>query len=425
MAHDQQLSTQAVTTKPQGIPRAATLAPLAVVQVWALCGHSPYTHRSPAIPRWSSTGEYSIYIFTLSYDVSFERLKRGRFCPTIATRLNTHPQDGAVGLGARMLVTAYICPHNLLAKFLLTSLTWMLIIEISFYSGATELEDDDEIPITVMSPVDESEPNGDNSASAGPTSSSPGSPSETEGASSSRQVSPDDAMSPVASSLPNDLTPLPPWTSIYADAAPSYEAAMSTPNLHIYRERQDNVPLPPLTNPALTSPPISDVTPASPIHTSNSPTLGPSVSSPGSPVLNVNTASTLSPPGTTSPRPTVRMVTPQAPSATRTSPGSRSPASPSSPSGERGDGAETPRRRFGFMSLFHSRSSSRLRARSHSHSSAQAPSSSPGSGSAAPYPGRVASPDLLSPRPTRPFHRFSQSASGSMLNLSTCSRADN
>ncbi|OJT02328.1 hypothetical protein TRAPUB_7150 [Trametes pubescens] len=210
MAHDQQLSTQAVTTKPQGIPRAATLAPLAVVQVWALCGHSPYTHRSPAIPRWSST-----------------------------------------------------------AKFLLTSLTWMLIIEISFYSGATELEDDDEIPITVMSPVDESEPNGDNSASAGPTSSSPGSPSETEGASSSRQVSPGDAMSPVASSLPNDLTPLPPWTSIYADAAPSYEAAMSTPNLHIYRERQDNVPLPPLTNPALTSPPISDVTPASPIHTSD------------------------------------------------------------------------------------------------------------------------------------------------------------
>ncbi|KAL1948484.1 hypothetical protein VTO73DRAFT_12559 [Trametes versicolor] len=287
--------------------------------------------------------------------------------------------------------------------------------EVVIDRGATELEDDDEIPITVMSPVDESEPNADNSASAGPTSSSPGSPSETEGASPSRQLSPIDAMSSVASSLPNDLTPLPPWTSIYADAAPSYEAAMSTPNLHIYRERQDNVPLPRLTNPAFNGPPLAITTSTAPVPVSSSPVLGSTLSPPGS--------STLSSPDTTSPRPTVRVVTPQAPSATRASPGSRSPASPSSPSGERADGAETPRRRFGFMSIFHSRSSSRLRARSHSHSSAQGPSSS--SGSVAPSPGRVASPDLLSPRPTRPFHRFSQSASGSMLNLPSCSRADN
>ena len=135
----------------------------------------------------------------------------------------------------------------------------MLMIQPTFCSGATELEDDDEIPITVMSPVEENEPNADNSPTVGPTSSPPGSPSQTEGVTLSRQLSPIDAAIPVASSLPNDC-PLPPWTSIYADAEPSYEAAMSTPNLHAHLQPPADVP--PVPALPIPSPTVPSATPA-------------------------------------------------------------------------------------------------------------------------------------------------------------------
>ncbi|KAI0649947.1 hypothetical protein C8Q79DRAFT_997920 [Trametes meyenii] len=273
--------------------------------------------------------------------------------------------------------------------------------EVVIDRGATELEDDDEIPITVMSPVDENEPNADGTgpASAGPTSSPPGSPSPTDGATLVRQISPVDLPEPEPSSLSGHL---PPWTSLYADAAPSYEAAMSTPNLHMYPESPVNVPLP------------------------SSPILIPAVLNSSTRAPEATSSSPESPPQ----RPTVRIQTSPSSSPAHTSPPARGTASPISPE-ERGSGTETPRRRFGFMSLFHSRSSSRLRSRSHSHSHASPPPPMPGSrshsradsGAAAP-PRRVASPDLAPP-PTRPFHRLSQSASGSMLDLMSRSRADN
>ncbi|KAH9854608.1 hypothetical protein C2E23DRAFT_817187 [Lenzites betulinus] len=289
--------------------------------------------------------------------------------------------------------------------------------EVVISRGANELEDGDgaETPITAMSPVDENEPNSDATAvAAGSIPSPPASPDLTEGPTISRQLSPVDASSPAESPLPSGVPSLPPWTSIYPDAAPSYEAVMSTPNLHVYH----NSPAPsspiliPSSFPWNANPSGSPPYSASPVLRHATPSSA--LASSGSPV------STSPGPGpgpvSTSPRPSVRVVAPHVPAASRTSPGSRSPGSPSSSPGERSDGADTHRRRFGFMSLFHSRSSSRLRARSHSHSHSL---SSPQTG-----PSRVASPELLAPVPTRPFHRLSQSASGSMLDLVSRSRAD-
>ncbi|KAI0672325.1 hypothetical protein C8Q78DRAFT_990793 [Trametes maxima] len=272
--------------------------------------------------------------------------------------------------------------------------------EVVIDRGATELEDDDEIPITVMSPVDENEPNADGPASAGPTSSPPGSPSPTDGTTPVRQLSPVDLSEPEPSSLPGHL---PPWTSLHADAAPSYEAAMSTPNLHMYTESPANIPLP------------------------SSPILIPAVPNSSARVSEVISSSPESPPQ----RSTVRIQTSPSSSPSHNSPPARGTISPASPD-ERANGTDTPRRRFGFMALFHSRSSSRLRSRSHSHSHASPPPPLPGSRAhsradsavAAATPRRVGSPDLAPPS-TRPFHRLSQSASGSMLDLISRSRADN
>ncbi|KAI0356927.1 hypothetical protein OH77DRAFT_1495185 [Trametes cingulata] len=236
--------------------------------------------------------------------------------------------------------------------------------EVIIDRGATELEDDDAIPITAMSPVDENEPDRDGPASAGATLSPPGSPVQpADGVPLARQLSPTDGGSPaIASSLPSEL---PPWTSIYAEAAPSYEAAMT-----------DIPPLP--SSPLLNSP------------TQAAPAAG-------------STSHPASPPS----RPSIRISSSQPSPPPRDARSSRSPASPSSPPGERADGAASPRRRFGFIS-------SRLRSHSHSHSRT-------GSASAVPTP-RVASPDLLPP--THPFHRMSQSASGSMLDLASRSCSD-
>ncbi|KAI9056347.1 hypothetical protein FKP32DRAFT_1607895 [Trametes sanguinea] len=96
------------------------------------------------------------------------------------------------------------------------------------HRGAAELEDDDAVPITVISPVEENEPNADGAAAnidaaPGPdTPASPGSPTQTSGITLSRQLSPaDGASSSVASSLPPP-THIPPWVAVYGEAAPSH-----------------------------------------------------------------------------------------------------------------------------------------------------------------------------------------------------------
>ncbi|KAH9903444.1 hypothetical protein C8Q73DRAFT_52468 [Cubamyces lactineus] len=292
--------------------------------------------------------------------------------------------------------------------------------EVVIDRGATELEDDDTVPITVVSPVDEDAseahpPDGSpvNADSSNVASSPPASPVDGEGLSLSRQQSPVGSASPqgLPSSLPS-TNHLPPWSALYPDAAPSYEAAMSTPNLHIYPDSPANTPLP-------SSPALSPSSPSSPLMTAASP--APASDAPAPP-----SESSIPPPALAAPvpRPTVRIQSSQASSP---SPSPRSPASPVSSPGT--DGADTPRRRFGFMSLFHSRSSTRLRSHSHSHLQQASDSRNPvashshsrtGSASAASSP-RVASPDLLAPAGaghcTRAFHRLSQSASGSMLDL--------
>ncbi|KAI0325513.1 hypothetical protein GY45DRAFT_1330191 [Cubamyces sp. BRFM 1775] len=292
--------------------------------------------------------------------------------------------------------------------------------EVVIGRGATELEDDDAVPITVISPVDEDaleSHTADNSPlNADQTdvaSSSPTSPLQIDGQSLSQQQSPVGSASPQAipSSLPS-TSHLPPWTALYPDAAPSYEAAMSTPNLHIYPDSPTNIPLP-------SSPALSPSPPSSPLITSVSPAHAPGARAPSS--VSPSPPLALAAPA---PRPTVRIQSSQ---TSTPSPSPRSPASPVSSPGA--DGADTPRRRFGFMSLFHSRSSTRLRSHSHSHvqqaSGARSPiphihsHSRTGSASAVPSP-RVASPDLRVPAggtTTRAFHRLSQSASGSMLDL--------
>ncbi|KAI0372472.1 hypothetical protein BV20DRAFT_964065 [Pilatotrama ljubarskyi] len=265
--------------------------------------------------------------------------------------------------------------------------------EVIIDRGATELEDDDGIPSTAMSPVDENEPDRDSPASAGATASPPGSPTQpADGAPLTCPLSPTVGTPPIASSLPSDL---PPWSAIYAEAAPSYEASMSTPNLHTTSASPVDVP------PLPSSPLLNSLSPPSSQVISASPTLA-----------------TISPT-----RPTIRVSESQPSPPSQNSPGSRSPSSPARPPVERADGAASPRRRFGFISLFHSRSSSRLRSHSHSHASSQSSRSHSrtGSASAVPTP-RVASPDLLTP--TRPFHRMSQSASGSMLDLASRSRSN-
>ncbi|KAI0657450.1 hypothetical protein C8Q70DRAFT_1046115 [Cubamyces menziesii] len=283
--------------------------------------------------------------------------------------------------------------------------------EVVIDRGATELEDDDTatVPITVISPVDENASEtrtADNSPVDGDPNitaySPPASPVQLEEPSASRQQSPVGSASPqvLPSSLPS-TSHLPPWSALYPDAAPSYEAAMSTPNLHIYPDSPANVPLP-------SSPVLSPSSPSSPVMTAASPAHAPAPSA-----LAPSSASPSPPPAPASPVPRPTTSTP--------SPSPRSPASPVSSPGT--DGADTPRRRFGFIST-------RLRSHSHSHSHLPPPNStSPtptptrghsrtGSASAASSP-RVASPDLLAPagHGTRAFHRLSQSASGSMLDL--------
>ncbi|OSC99689.1 hypothetical protein PYCCODRAFT_1470003 [Trametes coccinea BRFM310] len=283
--------------------------------------------------------------------------------------------------------------------------------EVVIDRGATELDDDDDTPITVISPVEENEPNVDVDGAAptdaAPVSTAPSSsesPTQASGNTLSRQLSPvDAATSSVASSLPPP-THMPPWVAVYREAAPSYEMAMSTPNLHVHSETEfpANFSLP--TSPTLehgihNPPPSTHSDPPAPSYAAESPAAS---------------------------RPTVRVqVQPpsDAPtSSARLSPSPRSPGSPALPSSPAtpsssehhsgsGSGAETPRRRFGFMALFHSRSSSRLRSHSHSHSHSDVTGgvrgerthARTGSASAVPSPRRAASPNLLAPVPTRSF----------------------
>ncbi|KAI8989134.1 hypothetical protein BD414DRAFT_384954, partial [Trametes punicea] len=297
--------------------------------------------------------------------------------------------------------------------------------EVVIDRGAAELEDDETAPITAISPVEETEPDAESPVHGVPAS-PPSSPTHTGGIPLSSQASPVDAVLPsVASSLPNHL---PPWLSVYSEAAPSYEAAMSTPNLHMYLESPAHVPL--------SSPPsLGPMAPSSPAPASASTSIAPSAE----PAF----ASHCQPPAE---RPMVRIHVQSSPSvpAARPSPSPRSPGSPStstpSSPGEQqrpdSGGAETPRRRFGFMAIFRSRSSSRLRAHLDSHSLAHSDAmpqtgarershARTGSASAVPSPQRVASPDreLLAPAPRRPFHRLAPSASGSMLDLLSRSRS--
>ncbi|KAL7284592.1 hypothetical protein ACG7TL_001886 [Trametes sanguinea] len=283
--------------------------------------------------------------------------------------------------------------------------------EVVIDRGATELEDDDDTPITVISPVEENEPNVDVDGAA-PTDAAPGSPAPSDsesptqasGNTLSRQLSPvDAATSSVASSLPPP-THMPPWVAVYGEAAPSYEMAMSTPNLHVHSE---------LEYPANFSLPTS-------------PTLEPGTHNPPSSTHSDPPAPSYAAESHAASRPTVRVqVQPpsDAPtSSARPSPSPRSPGSPALPSSPAtpsssehhsgsGSGAETPRRRFGFMALFHSRSSSRLRSHSHSHSQSDVTGgvrgerthARTGSASAVPSPRRAASPNLRAPVPTRSF----------------------
>ena len=83
------------------------------------------------------------------------------------------------------------------------------------------------------------------------------------------------------------------------------------------------------------------------------------------------------------------------------------------------DGAESPRKRFAFMSLFHSHGGSSSRSRIRGGSVSGLPSTAATSPTT---PERSLSPSPPSPRP---FHRSSQSASGSMLDLLSRSWSEN
>lgn len=203
-----------------------------------------------------------------------------------------------------------------------------------------------------------------------PESISPVSPSprDADGSDFGRHLSPLHAISPIPVSVSPLRTmlnePIPPTP--YPDEVPSYEAAISmssSSDLRLSSSPQAvNIPLP-----------------ASPVILTRSPVFG--------------------------------MPSPSSPSPS--SPGSSEPSSPA-------EGAESPRRRFPFISLFHSHShsngggsSSRSRIRGGSVSGLPSPSvaaTAPG-----PSPERLYPSPPASPRPA--FHRSSQSASGSMLDL--------
>ncbi|TBU63599.1 hypothetical protein BD310DRAFT_916758 [Dichomitus squalens] len=245
--------------------------------------------------------------------------------------------------------------------------------EVVISRGTADLED--EITITVMTPVEE---NGPSFVEGLPTSSL----SASTVLDSAQQLSPTldtgapPALNPVVNSASSPvmttsrLSPTPTTTPIaiptgrgpyaarappapYADEVPSYEFAMSTPDLHALP-----IHIPPPSSPALGSPRA----------------LSPSTPSPS---------------------------TPASPSSR---PDSSSPPSPT-------EGAESPRRRFGLRSLFRSSSRTRLRG---------------GSVSGLPSLGLTSPPPPLPPLPVaspRPFHRSSHSAS--MLDLLSRSWSDN
>ena len=179
-----------------------------------------------------------------------------------------------------------------------------------------------------------------------------------------RSPSPSAAMSPIPIPIiplrTTSTSPIP-----YLEEVPSYEAAISM-------SRSPDMPPSPANIPLPASPVLSPRPPAVSIPGRSSAPSPSSLSSPGSAL------------------------------------GSSSPPSPT-------EGAESPRKRFPFMSLFHSHgggSSTRSRIRG---------------GSVSGLPPPPASPDRLSPSPPspRPLHRSSQSASGSMLDLLSRSWSDN
>ncbi|PIL29018.1 hypothetical protein GSI_09066 [Ganoderma sinense ZZ0214-1] len=198
--------------------------------------------------------------------------------------------------------------------------------EVVIDRGTEDLED--EVPITVMTPVEEDGPNLANglpnqipsppaspditqslSPAASPTASSLA-PNSTQ----SRVINPIHVSPSAPISIPAAIGRTPRYPGVrlapFPDEIPSYEAvmSMSTPDLHGFPA---NIPLP-------SSPPLSAI---------GSPrALSPSTGSPSTPASPISR------------------------------PDSSSPSSP--------DGAESPRRRFGFMSLFHSHSH-----HSHSHGS--------------------------------------------------------
>ncbi|KAI0717902.1 hypothetical protein C8T65DRAFT_640334 [Cerioporus squamosus] len=225
--------------------------------------------------------------------------------------------------------------------------------------GAEELED--EIVITVMTPVDEDSP----SLAHGLSVASPSSP-ETDN-SDFGHLRPLDAISPIpipVSTLRTlSLSPVP---VPERDEVPSYEAAMTmgTPNLVVTAA---SIPLP-------ASPPLSPVR---------------------SPPLSI--------PGRSG------AASPSSLSSAGSAFGSSNPPSPTP------EGAESPRKRFQFISLFHGHGASSGRSRIRGGSVSGLPSMPAA-------PERGVSPSPPSPRP---FHRSSQSASGSMLDLLSRSWSDN
>ncbi|RDX52598.1 hypothetical protein OH76DRAFT_1499396 [Lentinus brumalis] len=235
--------------------------------------------------------------------------------------------------------------------------------EVVIDRGTEELED--EIAITVMTPVDEVSP----TLAEGfpPTSPSSPVPRESDTSGHDRHLRSLDAISPTpvpASTLRMlSLYPLP---ALEHDEVPSYEAAMT------------------MTTPDLVATAASIPLPASPAL---SPVRSPMLSIPGR--SGATSPSSLSSGGSAF--------------------GSSNPPSPIP------EGAESPRRRFQFMSLFHGHSDGSSRSRIRGGSVSGIPSMST-------TPERGLSPAPPSPRP---FHRSSQSASGSMLDLLSRSWSDN
>ncbi|KAI1787286.1 hypothetical protein LXA43DRAFT_1184599 [Ganoderma leucocontextum] len=242
--------------------------------------------------------------------------------------------------------------------------------EVVIDRGTEDLED--EIPITVMTPVEEDGPslaNGvPNSIPSPHRAANPGitqhlSPAASPTVSNfalnptqSRVISLISAPSPIAISPAGRMSPSPgARPTPHPDEVPSYEAvmSMSTPDFH---------------------------GPASP-----------ALSALGSPrALSPSTG------------------TPSTPASPDSRPGSASPPSPT-------DGAESPRRRFGFMSLFHA----------HAHSHSQDRGTRNRAGSVSGLPSQAS--DRLSSGPSAPVEcpRPRLRSSGSLLDLLSRSWSDN